>query len=209
MKCDTLGESEREGTEMNSRLKRAFQVVIILISGGVVGILLLLAVYRIPISFIMDHYLTGLNSIESREGWHRYIFGYDLSTLDNNTEFLMLKAAGTPMPQTEENYIQKVLRCYTFNSEWNHGLTFAQGVYNGQSFTCDSYERYWHGYLVLLKPLLIFFTYQDLVYLNIILQSVIIFILFKQLKNCGGGVSATPISAFFDCRHADDSYAES
>lgn len=161
------------------------QTAAVLISGTVFGVLLLMAVYRIPVSRIMDNYSASLESIESRDGWHRYIEGYAMSTLDNNTEFLMLKAAATPMPATGENYIQKVMRCYTFNSEWNHGLAFAQGEYNGQEFTCDSYERYWHGYLVLLKPLLTIFTYQDLIYLNIILQSAMMALLLYMLRRRG------------------------
>lgn len=167
---------------MKERVKSLLRAAAVLLTGGVVGILLLMAVYKIPVSLIMENYSTSLESIESREGWHRYITDYDMSTLDNNTEYLMLKAAATPFPLTEENYLQKVLRCYTFNSEWNHGLVFAQGEYNGQRFTCDSYERYWHGYLVLLKPLLVLFTYQDLIYLNVILQFVLMFLLLCMLR---------------------------
>lgn len=167
---------------MKERLKSLLRAAAVLIAGGVVGILLLMAVYRIPVSLIMGNYSASLESIESRDGWHRYITGYDMSTLDNNTEHLMLKAAATPLPLTGENYMQKVLRCYTYNSEWNHGLAFAQGEYNGQRFTCDSYERYWHGYLVLLKPLLVLFTYQDLIYLNVILQFGLMFLLLCMLR---------------------------
>lgn len=167
---------------MKERRKGLLQAAAVLIAGGAIGILLLMIVYGIPVPLIMENYSASLESIDSREGWHQYISGYAVSTLDNNTEFLMLKAAATPLPATEENYIQKVLRCYTFNSEWNHGLAFAQGEYDGQSFTCDSYERYWHGYLVLLKPLLVLFTYQDLIYLNILLQFVLMFLLLGMLR---------------------------
>lgn len=167
---------------MKERREGLLQAAAVLLAGGVVGILLLMVVYGIPVSLIMENYSASLESMESREGWHRYIAGYDMSTLDNNTEYLMLKAAATPFPLTEENYLQKVLRCYTYNSEWNHGLVFVQGEYNGQRFTCDSYERYWHGYLVLLKPLLVLFTYQDLIYLNVIVQFVLMFLLLCVLR---------------------------
>lgn len=182
---------------MREKLQSAFQVCFILIAGGILGILLLMAVYRIPVSKMADNYAASLESIESREGWHQYIAGYDMSVLDNNTEFLMLKAAATPMPSTGENYIQKVLRCYTYNSQWNHGLAFAQGEYNGQSFTCDSYERYWHGYLVLLKPLLVLFTYQDLVCLNMALQPVLMFFLLKTLQKREMGYLQVPFLIFW------------
>lgn len=182
---------------MKDRLRGALLVCLILAAGAVLGVLLLVAVYGIPVSKIADNYAVSLESIESREGWHRYIAGYDISTLDNNTEFLMLKAAATPMPSTGETYTQKVLRCYTYNDEWNHGMVFAQGEYNGESFTCDSYERYWHGYLVLLKPLLVLFTYQDLVYLNIVLQSAMLFFLLKTLRKQGMEYMQIPFLIFW------------
>lgn len=182
---------------MKERMKHAPQAAAVLISGMVLGILLLLAVYKIPVSLMADNYQTSLESIESREGWHQYIAGYAMSTLDNNTEFLMLKAAATPMPSTEENYVQKVLRCYTYNDEWNHGLTFAQGEYNGQKFTCDSYERYWHGYLVLLKPLLTLFSYQDLVYLNVILQLSLMSLLLCMFRKRKLGYLQIPFLLFW------------
>lgn len=182
---------------MKKKLKCVLQAVAVLISGPVLGILLLMTVYKIPVSLIMDNYSISLESIGSRDGWHQFITGYAMSVLDNNTEFLMLKAAATPMPATEENDIQKVMRCYTFNSEWNHGLAFAQGEYNGQKFTCDSYERYWHGYLVILKPLLTIFTYQDLIYLNIILQSVMMVLLLHMLRRRGLAYLQIPFLLFW------------
>lgn len=182
---------------MKGGLRTAVQACFLLLSGGILGVLFLLAVYAIPVSKMADNYTRSLECIERREGWHQYLPGYDLSMLDNNTEYLMLKAAATPMPSTGENYIQKVLRCYTYNSEWNHGMTFVQGTYNGQDFTCDSYERYWHGYLVFLKPLLSVFSYQELIYLNVVLQSVLLFVLLHMLQKQGMGYLRVPFLIFW------------
>lgn len=144
--------------------------------GGIVGTVLLTLVYCIPVDRMYANYQSvGLDSIQRREGWYRYLVDYDASTLDNNTEWLMLKAASTPLPETGENILQKAMRCYTLNAEWNHGMTFQQYTWKGELLYCDSYERYWHGYLIILKPLLTIFTYTDVVYLNIACQALILF----------------------------------
>lgn len=156
--------------------KILLKMAVCLLAGGVVGTLLLTLVYCIPADRIYAGYQSvGLESIQRREGWHRYLVDYDASTLDNNTECLMLKAAATPLPDTGENILQKALRCYTLNAEWNHGMTFQQYEWKGEQLSCDSYERYWHGYLIILKPLLAICTYTDLIYLNLACQALIIF----------------------------------
>lgn len=148
-----------------------WKTAILLLLGWILGTVLLTLVFCLPIDRMYAGYQSvGLPSLERRDGWHRYLVDYESSTLDNNTECLMMKVAATPLPPTGESILQKALRCYTLNSEWNHGLTFLQYDWKGQSLSCDSYERYWHGYAVLLKPLMFLFSYTDLVFLNIALQ---------------------------------------
>ena len=158
------------------------KTICLLLCGAVFGTLLLTIVFSIPVDKILANYQTiGLASIDQRDGWHKYLVDYDASTLDNNTEWLMLKVSATPPPQTGENTLQRALRCYTLNSEWNHGLSFRQYEWKGQAYSCDSYERYWHGYAVLLKPLLCIFTYTDIVFINFAMQMFIMFLILHML----------------------------
>lgn len=168
---------------MSTFIKKGISVIGILVFGAVFGAVLLTLVFCLPVDRMYDGYLNnGLKSVERREGWHRYLYDYDASTLDNCTEYLMLKVASTPLPSTGENIFQKAMRCYTLNGEWNHGLTFLQYEWKGQSLSCDSYERYWHGYAVILKPLLMIFTYTDIVFINIAMHIFLMFFLFLSLK---------------------------
>ena len=151
--------------------------------GGIVGILLLGLVFCIPVDKALEHYNgTGMEMLDSRDGWHKYLVDYDASTLDNNTENVMMKVVATPPPLvTGENVFQYAMRAYTLNTEWNHGLQFIQYEWKGENYSCDSYERYWHGYAVLLKPLLTIFSYTDIVFLNIAVQFALLFILLNML----------------------------
>ncbi len=175
-----------DNSNMNRKIADLFRVLwktaFFLLCGAVLGTVLLAVVFCIPVDRIFSNYQTiGMESINRRDGWHKYLVDYDASTLDNNTEWLMLKVSATPPPDTGENILQKALRCYTLNNEWNHGLTFQEYEWKGQTYSCDSYERYWHGYAVLLKPLLCVFTYTDLVFINFAAQVFVMFFILRML----------------------------
>ena len=126
--------------------------------------------------------------MERDDNWYRMIYDYDASTLDNYTQGLMLKAAATPFPQNGENIIQQTMRVYMLNEKSDiHGSKYIDYTWNGKSYSCDSYERYWHGYLIFLKPLLYFFSLHDIIFLNIVIQLFLIYavIIFLQHKNIG------------------------
>ena len=162
------------------------KMCLILAGGGIVGTILLILVFCIPVDKAFQNYNeSGLSMISSRDGWHKYLTDYDASTLDNNTEHAMLKVASTPLPEnTGENVFQYAMRGYTLNSEWNHGMRFVHYNWNGNNYSCDSYERYWHGYVVFLKPLLTFFSYTDIIFLNMAVQfALIIFLMYVLMKN--------------------------
>lgn len=131
------------------QIKIWINMCIILICGGILGTLLLGLVYSIPTDKAFTRYrFNGSKMIESREGWHRYLIDYDASILDNVTESEMLRIASSPLPKhTGENLFQYAMRGYRIE---DHGMNESDFVYNG-------YERYWHGYLVILKPLLHYF----------------------------------------------------
>ena len=160
------------------------KMVIMLALGTILGSALLTLAFCIPVDRMLAGYQTvGLASL-AREN-ERYLVDYDSSFADCSTEHLMMKVAATPLPPTGENIFQKALRCYTLNNEWNHGLTFTQYEWKGQAYSCDSYERYWHGYAILLKPLMFLFTYTDIVFINIFLQMLLIGIIVYLFRKKG------------------------
>lgn len=146
---------------MKRHIKTWINMCIILVLGGILGTLLLGLVYCIPIDKAYTRYCSsGLDMIEARDGWHRYLVNYEASTLDNVTENEMLRIASSPLPkETGENIFQYAMRGYRImtyeDKEWY-----------------EPYERYWHGYLVVLKLVLHFFLIQ------------ILFLLIWQFRRC-------------------------
>lgn len=47
------------------------------------------------------------------------------------------------------------------------------------------YARYWHGYLIVLKPVLLFFDYADLRVINLILELLLILSVFNAFRDIG------------------------
>ena len=94
------------------------------------------------------------------------------NTLDNYTDSLMLNIATTDKEDT--SIIEKAAGAYYWDLPENNisELTWVDSVLE-KNTSIDNYSRYWHGYLIILKPLLAFFTYQEIRTINLIGQLVL------------------------------------
>lgn len=173
----------RMNADLKKNIKILTQMLFVLFGSIVLGLLLLTLVFLLPDDRVFYNFSTSVGALERFDVNYNQIYDYDGSKLDTFTEALMLKAASTPQPPTGENVFQRAMRVYILEGrEAQHGLKFYEYDWNGKSYSCDSYERYWHGYLVFLRPLLYVFTYQDILYINIVLQLVLIFFLLYQVQ---------------------------
>ena len=94
------------------------------------------------------------------------------NTLDNYTDSLMLNIATTDKEDT--SIIEKAAGAFYWDLPENNTseLTWVDSVLE-KNTSIDNYSRYWHGYLIILKPLLAFFTYQEIRTINLIGQLVL------------------------------------
>lgn len=162
-----------------------FRNIIIIISVFVIsvslGTLLLVGAYALPTTDINNHIIKSVDVFE-QEGTYRILTNLCTSQLDNWTDSVMFLNAGY---DGEETLINKALMVYRKETE---GLTPTQGLvkyYTEGSYThIWSYARYWHGYLIFLKPLLCFFDYQTLRIINLIAQTginlILVLIMYKK-----------------------------
>ena len=108
---------------------------------------------------------------------------YDGTKLDNHTDAIMLSNA---MYDGNEDAIDKAINGYRYknNSEGNPANQLIQFFVNpDMKWERITYARYWHGYLVFLKPALLFFEYSDIRMINKIAQTLlIIFIVYLSCK---------------------------
>lgn len=98
-------------------------------------------VYCIPTSWIQGHVESSLEVMESEGERPVYAFYRHSAIVDNHTDMLMYQ--GTIPNKPEYNVVQRAM-------------------------SVNQYPRYWHGYMVWLRPLTVIFQVQELRYLGMI-----------------------------------------
>lgn len=142
----------------------------ILLGGTLVGAALLSIAFALPVNEVN---VEASNDIIEKEGWYpavpivassldKYFHSYMPGVLDGATDRLMLYTATNPQ---QENVL------------------FAAMDMNG-------YDYYWHGYVSVLRPLLLLFDYGEIRTLNGMLQIVLIVLLFLRIYRKKGMTQA-------------------
>lgn len=160
-----------------------------------VGLLLLVLVFLLPVEPMKQHVFDSMWLLEE-EGTYPEVLpqvfvrmhpdNINLRTMilnnrgmarDNHTDSLMLGAA-TYDDGHMSSAMQKALMVYHDETvplaPYNSLLNYAE---TGTVTAPASYPRYWHGYLVILKPLLLILTYSRVRCFNILMLSLLTFVL--------------------------------
>lgn len=149
--------------EMRIFLKDAGKTGMVLLAGGVIGLVLLMLVFSIPVERMLTNARASIEIFEKEGPFPQTVAGYKATTLDNYTDAWMLRNA---FYDGEESAFQKSMHIYYkgYHSEEINNVCESMIAYlNGkEGAERHSYARYWHGYLILLKPLLYFFDYGDI-----------------------------------------------
>ena len=162
-------------------LKCGALMILFLLISVAVGTSLLTAVYTIPEKRIEENVIESTELLYE-EGNYPQVFKWCTSKLDNFTDTLMLKIAAH---QRED-------------SAFTNAMLAARGVVKGISYPTKniyahyikgvpydyekSYIRYWHGYLIFLKPILTVLNYMQIRVLNLVLQLILSAIALYLLK---------------------------
>ena len=145
-----------------SRLKKT---VVTLGAGGCIGFLLIFLVYMLPVDRMRANAAASLELFDKWDWNPQIISGYDATTVDTYTDAWMMRIA---IYDGNESVLQKCMSNFYYGYD-NEAIAdgpceslaaYVNGVQGYQSY---SYGRYWHGYLVILKPLLLFFDYGDII----------------------------------------------
>ena len=122
----------------------------------VAGTLALTAVYCLPVKPIQEHVRVSVDAF-LEEGDNPFVLPeYKGSSLDNTTDAIML---GNAVYQSELPAYQAAMKAGRAELDNEHTqLALKKYLDQDLGLTLTSYERYWHGYLVVLKPLLLVFN---------------------------------------------------
>ena len=160
-----------------SLVKRLIIAYIVLIS---VCTLLVIVVHCIPQSFIKENVVQSIHFME-REGVYPKVLNLYPLTLDVWTDAMMLNCA---ISADDKHPIDAAMTniCYVGNDDVFHLI---EKVAQNETQGLDKipYGRYWHGYQIILRPLLIFISYPFIRLFNYILLTLLavyLFIIFKK-----------------------------
>lgn len=168
IKVKNIANILKEKMCLSNILKNTSAVVINFAIAAGLGTILLWSVYCLPIDSIEHHVRSSAVTIQE-EGTSPQLFSWCHSQLDNFTDSIMLLEAADA---TEASAFEKAMLAYrgSIDDSDPAETLVAHYIHNEEFTETIDYARYWHGYLVLLKPLLSFFNYSTIRIINGVVQ---------------------------------------
>lgn len=143
-------------------LKGVLTAFAVLLAALVLGTMLMTAVYVLPTGRMLTNVDKSFESIDMEGGSFTWAPGYPGSRLDGYTDNIMLQTA---VYQGSEGALREAMLNRRMNfpkAQLSPGNALINYVYGARNGVTESYGRYWHGYLLFLKPLLLFFSLSDI-----------------------------------------------
>lgn len=142
--------------------KRTVNMLAFLLVAITAGTVLMVAVYCVPVSLIQKHTAESIDILKN-EG-DNYGFAPRISTSypDHVTDALMLCIAATP--RTGSVLFDAMNNGWMNLPPLDYKDTLISFFEEGQNdgLVINPYPRYWHGYLIWLKPMLAIMSYSDI-----------------------------------------------
>lgn len=171
----------------SSLLNNFIKMIVLLVIGVAAGYALLCAVYLLPCDVMQKNLKKSEVIFTAEEDYRRVIPGYISTQLDTYTDAWML---GISVYDEDAPLLARALSC---NREENGNgpkesivsyldATNLDGTNEtGIDREVVGYPRYWHGYLVILKPLLMIFSYADIRVFNMFAQTFLVMLICAEL----------------------------
>lgn len=155
--------------KFNNIKKQSTRLATIYISMMVVFVLIMACSYKIPNKRINWHVSESIQQLKTEGIYPRPFFNTASSQLDNFTDAWMLNISiSADNKHPLKSSLQVPHRVAQKQGEDNidkiRNLELSLDKKNIK--TTSSYSRYWHGYLGILRPLLIFFSYTEIRFMN-------------------------------------------
>lgn len=135
--------------------------LIILITSAIIGSIFLICVYCLPTDIMKNNVASGVETLLVEGAEFEYASNFKAAILDNTTDAIML--AETIFPS--ENAITDAMSVprYIYSDSSSPELSLMAFINNNADTerSIITYSRYWHGYLIFLKPFFLFFDYAD------------------------------------------------
>ena len=195
---------------------RVLKSIRLVLLASLVGFLLLVAAFLIPKSWVEGNVERSFNLIYEETGYHDANTWYANSRYDNYTNAVML---GIALNVKETQPVEAAARNTLLWNDWINESPINPTSYyfylqqhrhiNGDEYTDKEinqigtydYSRYFHGYLIVLRPLLIFFNLGDIRYIHMFVQILLVAYLIKLLYDANRKGLILPFLATYFFMH--------
>lgn len=163
---------------MNINIKKILLPLIILLNSAIIGSALLVIVYCLPTDRITKNVASGAETLLVEGAIFEYASDYKAAILDNVTDAIMLAETVFPTAQNPVKDAMLVPR-YIYQESSSPELSLMAFLNNNidAERVVMTYPRYWHGYLIFLKPFFLFFDYADFRMFHLGLQLILFAVL--------------------------------
>lgn len=177
----------------------------------------MIGTYHLPTKLMINNVKRSI-PLYTKEGLYPNWAGRkDSAQLDNFTDAIMLSKATYPASKSKMK--DAMLNPSYYYKNRNPVQSLIDQLKETKNFTIGHYPRYWHGYLVVLKPLTMFFDIAYIRLLNMLLQMIIVVYLTSVLGSIYGkgyGLSLflsylllNPVSLFMSFQYSSMFYVTS
>lgn len=179
------------------KLTQITKQVLILIIGIIMGIALLTAVYFIPQDLIWENTAISADILHDEDPRPYVLTGVNASKLDNHTDPLMLDILYYKTGSFTDDVL---LASYVEVADYKPDEALFAYLWNeDHDYFTSYYSRYWHGYQVIIKPMLMLFTLSSIRLINFIAQTGLSFAIMGILIAKKRGELAIPFFAAWLC----------
>ena len=139
----------------------------------------------IPSSLVKNNIGSSIPTLKSEGTYPSTGFSLRQVVLDNYTDPLMLNIAYSIDSKQPIRSALINIRHASAQDEINQ-INNLESLYKDQAKVSFGYERYWHGYLIYLRPLLVFFSYSGIrILMSLFLFGTLLYFLFQSWKKLG------------------------
>lgn len=159
--------------------KKIIGYTTVLIGGPLFGLILLLLVFLLPTEPMKSHIYSSKGMIEKEFTDEEVVDGFNTTLTGNFTDCLMMEHAVYTGNHSVLEQAVNMYRGESYYSEedetiWHPGESLIDYLEGRDQVREVQYSRYWHGYLVVLKPLLLITSFGSIRIFNSCLQLLLV-----------------------------------
>lgn len=168
-------------------MKNIRYIIFSLLVAIILGTISMIAVYSLPINTIRQNVLESIEIFEIEDDGYYWAPGISSTHLDNFTDSIMINNAAFIGTGSVINDAMNNPRVeYLDAASKSECLIRAITQDTLENAVVVNYSRYWHGYLIWLKPLLMFLNLSDIRILGMIFQFILMLWFFIEIYKIDG-----------------------